>query len=149
MLTDRNTLISRLWHSLEMKTIKRDVIAIACLLGIPCLLAAASGEPVAVSFGLFLIPFLGFYLWRTIGIFHKPGHYIFCKCLLDQPHSNTLAKSMYFTVRIDTPNGRTHMVDTHAIFTCHGIMEPRMEDYVNSTATIAYNPETEMVVVIG
>ena len=39
--------------------------------------------------------------------------------------------------------------DTHAIFFTRGICQPLMEDYANTTVTLAINRETGMVVVIG
>ena len=56
---------------------------------------------------------------------------------------------MYFTVVLEEPDGSKLIENTHAIFACHGIMEPLVSDYVNSEVTVALNKRTGMVVVIG
>ena len=146
---ERSDVMYHLWHSIEMHTIRRDFLLYLALFGLMWLMAVPGDTGPAVLMLLFLIPILVFYIWRTICIFRNPEGYIFSKCELTQPHSNFWLKMMFFTVRIELPNGRVDYVDTHAIFAAHGIAEPRMEDYVNRTATIAYNPSTGMVVVIG
>lgn len=151
MTFEKSQAIQQLKASLELRTLKRDFLLYACCLGIPWLIMAsdeASAGP-AVLLGLTLLAILGFYLWRILCIFRNPEGYIFCDCVLNQVHSNPFLRSFFFTVRVEMPDGRTEYVDTHAIFATHGIFEPIMEDYVNSTVTIAYNPSTDMVVVIG
>ena len=150
MKKSRQHTLHYLWHSLEMHTVRRDFLIYLGLFGFLCLLALPGGSNTGAETLMLicLLPVLIFYIWRVICIFRDPEGYYFCECQLTQPHSNFWLKMMYFTVYIELPNGRTDTVDTHAIFEAHGIMEPRMEDYVNSKATIAYNPSTGMVVVI-
>lgn len=151
MNTDKKAVITQLKDSLELHTMKRDFLLFACCLGIPCLFMVSdeSSSGAAALLGLMVLSILGFYIWRTICIFRSPEGYIFSKCELTQPHINPFLRCYYFTVRVELPNGQTSYVDTHAIFATHGIFEPVMENYVNSSVAIAYNPATEMVVVIG
>lgn len=149
MTTDQKAVISRLKDSLELHTIKRDLLIYLVFFGLMYLLSVSDDSGAATLMLLILIPILIFYIWRIICIFRDPEGYIFAECELTQPHCNTFLRSYYFTVRVELPNGQTSHVDTHAIFATHGIFEPIMKDYVNSTVTIAYNPATDMVVVIG
>ena len=91
---------------------------------------------------------LAFYVWRTISIFRHPEGYILAECTLAQPHFKYRG-GYYFTITFPMPNGEAEILDTHAIFNEGSLAEPSMEDYVNKTAWIAYNPATDMVVVIG
>lgn len=148
----------RLWSSLEMGVIRRDAILYTIAIGVAVLMVSCQGSAsddgtlgavMAVGAAMFLLPAWGFYLWRTICIFRKAENYIFCRCKLSQPHQNYFLQTMYFTVIIECPDGSKVVRETHAIFPCHGFIGPLVEDYVNSTATIGYNEETETVVVIG
>ena len=57
---------------------------------------------------------------------------------------------VYFTaLAIDPDTGEKFFADTHAIFFTRGICQPLMEDYANTTVTLAVNRDTGMVVIIG
>lgn len=141
----------RLWHSLEMHCICRDLIMI--LIAMVLFLAIIGNDQYwqigllfdCIGFG----PIAFFYIWRIFQIFRKSESYTFYKTTLSQPHQKFPLKAMYFTVVLEEPDGRKHIEHTHAIFACHGIVEPLVESYVNSTVTIGLNKETGMVVVIG
>lgn len=157
-MENKNENIRKLRHSLEISVIRRDVILYTLVMGLVVLMASCQSAPyddgsrwkVPVGFAvIFLLPFWVFYLWRTVQIFRKAEKYIFCRCVLSQPHQNPWLQTMYFTVVIEGPDGRKNVRETHAIFPSHGLIGPLVEDYVNRTVTIAYNEETEMVVVIG
>lgn len=153
MQSQKQQTISRLKNSLEMANVKLNFALGCAIFGIPCLLfAIGTRKPDPSVPVMFLLGFLiitGICLWLTLRIFRKAEQYIFCKCELTQPHSSPLLRSFYFTVAIQLPDRSTKIADTHAIFASHGIVGPLMEDYVNSTVTVAYNPATGMVVVIG
>lgn len=146
---EKPDVIYQLRHSLEMDTIKRDILMFAGGLGIPALIMLYSEYVFAsgVFLGLILLGILGFYICRILSIFRNPEGYILAECTLSQPHSRH--RSFYFTISFPLPDGQPDIVNTHAIFAEGGIFEPVMEDYVNKTAWIAYNPSTGMVVVIG
>ena len=141
----------QLWHSLEMHTLRRDILLFIICLGLPCLTISQSKDTAGASvlMALILVALLTFYIVRIGKIFHCAEYYVFCKGTLCQPRYNPYIKMYAFTAVLEMPEGDTKAVDTHAIFATHGIFEPLMEDYVGKTATIAYNPLTDMVVVIG
>lgn len=157
-MTNRKEAQQKLRDSLEISVIRRNAILYTLAIGVAVLMVSCQnsgsddstlGMVMAVGAALFLLPVWGFYLWRTICIFRKAENYIFCRCKLSQPHQNYFLQTMYFTVIIEHPDGSKGVRETHAIFPCHGLVGPLVEDYVNSTVTIGYNKETEMVVVIG
>lgn len=141
----------RLWHSLEMHCLRRDLIMMVIAIGLFMLITwdeqfwGIALTIDCISFG----PFIIFYIWRIFQIFRKPEAYTFYKTTLNRFHQKFPLKMMYFTVVLEEPDGRKLIENTHAIFACHGIVEPLLESYVNSTVTIGLNKETGMVVVIG
>ena len=150
----KEDVIRRLRGAAEIAYMKHRLLFATALFGSPCLLLSLSKYGPGLSAVLtFLIPYaviLGFHLWRLYRIFSKPESYLFCQCLLDQPHADpNLNGIMYFTVTLELPGGTAKTVDTHSVFALRGIAPLIFEEYVNKTATIAYNPETGMVVVIG
>lgn len=82
-------------------------------------------------------------------IIRKPDQYRFYRAVLGQPHGGYPRGTMYFTVVLEEPDGEKFLVNTNTIFEAYGRVGISMEDYVNKTVTIAYNWETENVVVIG
>ena len=147
----------RLRSSLEVTCARNDLIMY--LVGIPlcaALVMFTKGRnhpehwpAVSLLAAIMLLPFAVFDLLRIIRIFRKPEAYIFCRAKLTQPHPGSLRHTMYYTVLLEDEDGRKFPADTHAIFYTHSIVGPTIEDYTNKTVTIAYNRETEMVVVIG
>ena len=141
----------RLWDSLELHCLRRDLILVLIAMVVFMLFAWDDRFWVlalvmdCVVFG----PMLIFYLWRGIQIFRKPGSYTFYKTTLTRFHQKFPLKAMYFTVVLEEPDGSKRIEETHAIFACHGIVEPLLESYVNRDVTIGLNEETGMVVVIG
>lgn len=149
----------KLWDSLEMTVVRRQLILIGVLwivMAVICWLQfrepylREAGILMQVVTALVILPFLGFYLWRTVQLFRSPEEYFFCKCQLSSPHQRLWTKgNMYFTVVIEDEELGRFAAQTHAIFESYGILEPLVETYINSTVTIGYNRETEMVVVVG
>lgn len=78
----------------------------------------------------------------------KPEGYIFCNVILGHPHY-AFNKAYYFTVTLQHPKIGRLTRNTHAIFTVRSPFSPSFEDYVNQTVTVAYNPATDILVVIG
>lgn len=148
----------RLKHSLEMQVLWRN-LWITLAVTIPVMLFYLIREQdhlkIFLPFALLItcvmvVPVLIFCTVRTVRIFAKPEHYIFCRGVLAQPHGGMVRHSVYYTVVLEDPeDGSKFFVDTHAIFYSHGSMSPTIEEYTNKTVTIAYNRETGMVVVIG
>ena len=142
--------VYQLKHSLEMDTIKRDILLFSGCIGLPALIMLynedVSGAGALIA--LMLAGILIFYIWRIISIFRHPEGYILAECVLAQPHFKYRG-AYYFTVSFPMPGGESEILDTHAIFGGGGLDAAPMEDYVNKTAWIAYNPATDMVVVIG
>lgn len=103
----------------------------------------------AMMYGLMVLPVLIFYGIRAVRIFARPEAYMFCRTTLANPRGGMLRDRIYFTVMLEDPrDGSRFFADTHAIFNARG-GHPSLEEYTNSTVTIAWNRETDMVVVIG
>lgn len=99
---------------------------------------------------LAFVPYLIFIMIRYLRIMAKAESYCFYRTKLASPHHSPRIKHrFYFTVRLEEDGEVPLTVDTHAVFHTYGILWPRMEDCMNQTVTIAYNPETNMVVVAG
>lgn len=141
----------RLWHSLEMHCLRRDfvMILIAMVLSLLIYWGNEIGWLSILLTGIVFGPFLVFYLWRGFQILRRPEGYVFYETTLTRFQQKFPLKTMYFTVVLEEPDGRKLIKNTHAIFSCHGIAEPLIESYVNSTVTIGLNRDTGMVVVIG
>lgn len=142
--------VYQLKHSLEIETIKRDIFLFALCLGLPTLFMLCDEDVsgAGVLLALMLAGILIFYIWRTISIFRHPEGYILAECTLAQPHFKYRG-AYYFTISFPLPNGEAEILDTHAIFGGGSLDWAAMEEYVNKTVWIAYNPSTDMVVVIG
>ena len=141
----------RLRQSLEVHSLFRNfvIIAVTGLLFWVLYLFRFPDEPHMANTMLFITaPFALFYLVRILLIFRKAESYVFQRCTLTQPHSIPFLRSMAFHV-VFPFSGKNLSLETRAIFASYGMMEPRMENYNNKTVTIAYNPQTGRVVVIG
>ena len=152
---DKKEIHARLRSSLEFKQLWSYFIITAVILSLFLLFAEwrnpGEGNGIgAIVYGLFIAPYLIFCTIRTVSIFRKADRYAFCKATLSQPHGGLIRDTMYFTaLAVDPDTGEKFFVDTHAIFFTRGICQPLMEDYANTTVTLACNRETGMVVVIG
>ncbi|MBQ8237808.1 MAG: hypothetical protein IJZ39_06670 [Oscillospiraceae bacterium] len=146
----------RLRRSLEMQVMWRNLIIVAVTTAVLLVIFAIGDEfdgffwaLAGFTTAVLIAPIAVFTAIRTYRIFRKPEAYIFCRTTPSQPHAGALRSTMYFTVLLEDPDdGSKFFVDTHSIFYSHGIVQPLMEDYINNPLTIAYNRETEMVVVI-
>ena len=152
---DKKEIHGRLRSSLEVKQLWSWFIVTAVILSLFLLFAVwrnpGEGKGIAaIVYGLFIAPYLIFCTIRTVSIFRKADRYAFCKATLSQPHGGLIRDTMYFTaLAVDPDTGEKFFVDTHAIFFTRGICQPLMEDYANTTVTLACNRDTGMVVVIG
>ena len=152
---DKKEIRARLRSSLEFKQLWSYFLITTVILSLFLLFAAwrnpGEGNGIAATvYGLFIAPYLIFCTIRTFNIFRKAERYAFCRATLSQPHGGLLRDTMYFTALvIDPDTGEKFFADTHAIFFTRGIFQPLMEDYANTTVTLAVNRETGMVVVIG
>lgn len=146
--------------SLELAVIRQD-IALVCVL-VPLILlpsgCAARGFrdpnfwiPAAAVTVLTVLPFLIHGLWVTLRIFRSTDCYTLYRAKLSQPHQCKWGRgAMYFTIVLEDPaDGGKFIVNTRPIFASYGFIGPLLEDYINKTVTVAYNEETDVVVVIG
>ena len=148
---------ARLWDSLELQVLWARFLISAIFIAVFILFCGITRRNdylntwavAGIIGGISLAPLLIFCTIRTFRIFRKAESYIFCRTRLTQPHSGPIRDTIYFTALFEDPSdGSKFPVDTHAIFATRGLL-PRMDDYANATVTLAYNQETEMVVVIG
>ena len=146
---------AQLRSSLEFRTLWNYFIITAVILSLFALFAVlqnsgAGWEIAACIYGFLLAPYLIFCVIRTFNIFRKAERYAFCKATLATPHGGLMRDTIYFTaLAVDPDTGEKFFADTHAIFFTRGICPPLMENYANTTVTLAVNRETGMVVVIG
>lgn len=154
---DTRQIRQRLRDSLEFQTLCGRSLIGAVIIGIFVIFCGVtqrhdfinSWQVASIIGGIMLAPYLIFAIIRTVRIFAKADRYVFCRTTLSQPHAGPLRDTIYFSALFEDPtDGRKFMVNTHAIFITRGFY-PRMDDYANTTVTLAYNRETEMVVVIG
>lgn len=152
---DQRRIREQLLHSLELKR-----LWIYCIITVSVcalfLFSAVSQDPEeswGIGFailGVMMGPYLLFCTVRTVKIFRKLDQYAICKATLVTPHGGLLRDTIYFTALVTDPDtGEKFHADTHAVFFARGIIQPLMEDYINTTVTLAWNRETDMVVVIG
>lgn len=156
-MKDKKELYRTLWQSLDMAWVRKNLIKVLVVTGAALLLAVfplmnlpkeEMIQVCAATAAMIILPVLLFCLWRTLRIFWKAESYTFNRCKLDRPKGGALRDTMRFTVVVQDREGRSYAVDTHSIFATHGMFGPLLEEYVNCTVTIAYNEETETVVVI-
>ena len=148
-----------LWHSLDMANVKVWLFWTVVMAAIECLMAflatggLTAGENAAVlvmMLAISILPIWAFCIWRTFRIFQAAESYIFCTTKLSNPMGGRLRDSIKFRVVLEDADGCKFVADTHSIFQTHtGFGGFGLEDYVNQQVTIAYNEETENVVVIG
>lgn len=145
----------RLWNSLEMGEVKRNLGMILVMIPLLCFLSAGQmnyPEAKMLAYGMlavFSVPYLVFYLYRMACILDRPEAYHFCEATLHRPQSSFNRRLFYFSVVIRDEDGMEFMTNTHAIFGVRNLFGARMEDYTDRTVTMAYNKATGMVVVIG
>lgn len=158
-MTDVKEIRRKLWDSLDMVCVKRWLfIAVVCLilglvignLSVPRYMGTGYRvTAILIVTGITFFPILAFCLWRTFRIFQHPQSYFFCKTVLSAPKGGNLRDTIRFTVVLEDPDGGKFVATTHSIFDTHGSSVLAFENYVNRTVTVAYNEETDMVVVIG
>ena len=152
---DKKEIHARLRSSLEFKQLWSYFLITTVILSLFALFTAVrdsgTGWGISVTvYGLMLMPYLIFCTIRTVNIFRRLDDYFICRSVLRQPHGGLIRDTIYFTAMVEDPaGGRKYGVDTHAIFFTRGIFQPLMEDYANTTVTLACNRDTGMVVVIG
>lgn len=145
----------RLWNSLEMKDVKRNLLVVLIAFPLIGLIATArindaEGKlAMSVIVAALMLPYLLFYLIRLVRILLQAEQYVFCRTTLTKPHTSLIHWLFYFSVVLKDENGKEFMADTHAIFQTRSIFGLQVEDYANRTVTVAHNPATGMVVVIG
>ena len=144
-----------LWQSLDMVFVKMLLFWAMIANGIifVVLFFSSMGMDPAERWPVILtmfLPFLILCLWRTVQTFRKAESYSFCTAKLSNPMGGRFRDSIKFRVLLEDAEGCKFVADTHSIFSTHKDFSGLgFEDYVNQEATIAYNEETENVVVIG
>ena len=106
------------------------------------------GIMAAVLAGCCLLP-IGICLFRMARIWRKWEQYSYHQVKLTNLHRSLWVEYSYFTVALDKADGGKRIVNTHSIFTTHGLITPRLEDYAGKTAVVGYNEETVQVVFLG
>ncbi len=99
-----------------------------------------------LSFSLIFVPFILYYVIRNIRLLKDVENYTFHETEFKE--INDFFKTMYFTIVINHDNKKIK-VDTRAIF--YGgfaAFLPKVSEFINKKVLVAYNAQTEKVVVI-
>jgi hypothetical protein len=147
----------KLWSSVELAHYRNHLIIYTIAVTVGAVLAVLRNDArdpalwgiAAILLAIVFLPFLGYYLFHIVRIFRKSDQYVFCKVNLVNPSAGWFRGTMYFTILAEHETMRKIVVNTRPIFHTHGLIGPLFCDYVNQQITIAYNSETEVVVVIG
>lgn len=155
---EKKEIIQKLRDSLEISIMKSQMVWSTAIVLIICTLWSISTRNAyhqvdtlplwGVAFGIVLGPLYMYQAWVLWKIFRCAEHYKFYQTKLSQPRGGLWRDTICFTVLLEDGEDK-FVVDTRSIFLTHGIVGPLLEDYVNQTVTVAYNEETEQVVVIG
>ena len=148
----------QLWNSLDLYCVRHDMTLVLIVVPLALLVCGLFGGLQGTDFWMValivctivVLPLMVFLLWITVRLFRHSDSYILCRAKLTQPHSIAWGRGMmYFTVALEHPQGGTFIVNTRPIFQTRSWLHPQLEDYLSKTVTIAYNEETEAVVVIS
>lgn len=90
-------------------------------------------------YAVVMLPFFCYILWQQLRLLVRADRYVFREVLLDQPRAQN--RAVIFHVVLPDEQGRNRPVET--------IPAPLTAlDYVNQTALVGYNPETQLAVII-
>ena len=152
-MNDLKTIRQQLWVSMDMAYVRRYFLLLIAVGVIACMMSGARyiGAPWVMPLSLLLVegPILLFLLYRTWKIFRQAEHYILQEAVLDNPSGGWGRNTIRFTVTVNDSEGHRHRVDTHGIFATRSLFGPNLENYVNRKVRVAYNEETETLVVIA
>lgn len=158
-MNDTKKIRQELRNSLDIAVLRRDLILVAGVDALVLVIFAFTAGGIAneefllaatLVCGITIIPVLVYSIWAAAKIFRQPEGYVFGRCKLSQPHQYRLSRGgMYFTIVFEYPNGEKEILNTRPIFASYGMAGPLLEDYINRTVEVAYNEDTDSVVVIG
>lgn len=157
-MTDVKQIRRKLWESLDMVCVRLWLFYAAVIAAVECLMVfLAPGytyQPektgvLILLLGVSVAPILAFCMWRIWQIYRCCGSYFFCRTVFSSPKGGSLRDTIRFTLVLEDPEGYKFVAQTHSIFDTHGNSRLAFENYVNQTLEVAYNEETDTVVVIG
>lgn len=99
-----------------------------------------------------VLPMFLYLAHRVWKIFRWPEYYRKCQCTLSSlntPEFFNFSRAAAFFVVLEDEDGHQEVLSTNHIFFPGGFERPQLKDYANRTVTVAYNPATGSVVVIG
>lgn len=139
----------KLLNSVEMGYYRRQLTVLGILFLFFCAITFFQDPAIGVTFVIIFLPIPVFYLYRIFRILHRRDGYLFCTATLDQPNYHFWLKTYSFTVTLDHPGISRRSRQTRPIFIPYGAFEPLLVNYVNQSVTVAYNPATDILVVVG
>lgn len=139
----------KLLHSVEMGYYRRQLTILGTFYLVWCAISFLNDPAMGITFSIIFLPVLFFYLFRIFQILRERDSYLFCTVTLDQPNYLFWCKSYAFTVTLEHPQIPRCTRKTRAIFSPYGFFEPLLVSYVNQSVTVAFNPVTDTLVVIG
>ena len=145
-----------LWNSVDAEYYRRILgagIAILCYFGALCGVLFWFAKDVAVFMAIAgctaILPLLAWRLWQLLRIFRKVAYYRFYKTTLSGPRCPKGNNRVFFfpvTIR-DSEMGIIQR-RTATIYYARKRFGPMLKDYLDRTVTVAWNRETDMIVVI-
>ena len=120
-MEDIKQIRSRLWNSLEMQVVIKNLVVVL-ILTVFCILlglqklryldaATRIGGTVLIT-AICTLPMLIFCLVRTFRIFWKPQGYHFCKTTLSKPKGGNIRHTIRFTVLLEDSDGHKLLADS-------------------------------------
>ena len=155
--TKKEPINALLWRSLDMRVIRRDTITMGTLvIAVTILLTLLLRTEMSFTDALLdMMPFCGLlmtlvvlgWIFQTRLIFRKAEEYQLFQVVLENP--SITSSGAVFPLKLEHPDGTSTVVVTRRIFRGWRCEEPTLDSYLNKTVTVAWNPKTDRVVVIG
>ena len=128
-----------------------------CLAGLFCALTygnfALSFEIVGLVAGVCLLifaPFVLFYVYQYISLFRNRENFIVYEVVLDHPSTSYWYRgAVYYTVSFVTTQNIRVTADTKPLWSSGLFADFPLEEYNNQKIYVAYNDQTEMLIVLG
>lgn len=149
----------RLKDSVDYRYWRKQFLLMAGILGggfllmllavVPAMTEGDEGNAAAIM-GLFFIAmvYLGliaYFAYQWLEMFLHINSYTFCEVMLDHPHLHGRG-AVSFSVEVTDRRGNKLTKETSKMF--HSEAEPYFEEYNNQKVQVAYNEETDRIVVI-
>ena len=105
---------------------------------------------VVLVFGLMFLPFVLFAMYKYRALFQNLNDYEIYEVRLDHPGTSYWYRgAIYYTVTIETKDGYRVSADTKPLWSGAMFASFRLDEYNNKKIRIAYNEQTDEMMVLG